>query len=167
MRQNKPSIRARPVDDAADVDTAEVFQGIIRQIEDQSTAQVAYATSGESAVRVGEGYFRIVTEYENEYSFDQIIRIKRVPDMFCVYLGPHEMPDGSDAEFGFVFEWMPLEVFRRKWPKAKYTQTEFNELKQTRRQLVGQREDLCSRVLLLRLRERRYGLHSQRGEEKV
>ena len=128
MRQNKPSIRARPVDDFSDIETAEVFQGIIRQIEDQSTAQVAYATAGESAVRVGEGYFRIITEYESEYSFDQIIRIKRVPDMFCVYLGNHEMPDGSDAEYGFIFEWMPLEVFRRQWPKAKYTATEFSEL---------------------------------------
>ena len=128
MRQNKPAIKARPVDDQADIGTAEVLQGVIRQIEDQSTAQVAYATAGESAVRVGEGYWRVITEYENDTAFDQVIRIKRVPDMFCVYLGPHEMPDGSDAEYGFVFEWMPLSKFRRNWPKAKYTATEFNEL---------------------------------------
>ena len=128
MRQNKPAVKVRPIDDQADIGTAEVFQGIVRQIEDQSVAQVAYASSGESAVRAGEGYFRIITEYENETSFDQIIRIKRVPDMFCVYLGPHEMPDGSDAEYGFVFEWMPLQKFRRNWPEAKYTATEFNEL---------------------------------------
>ena len=128
MRQNKPAIKARPVDDQADIGTAEVFQGVIRQIEDQSTAQVAYATAGESAVRVGEGYFRVITEYENDTAFDQVIRIKRVPDMFCCYLGPHEMPDGSDAEYGFIFEWMPLSKFRRNWPKAKYTATEFNEL---------------------------------------
>ena len=128
MRQNKPAVKVRPVDDQADIGTAEVFQGIVRQIEDQSVAQVAYATSAESAVRVGEGYFRVITEYENETSFDQVIRIKRVPDMFCCYLGPHEMPDGSDAEYGFVFEWMPTAKFRRQWPKAKYTATEFDEL---------------------------------------
>ena len=128
MRQNKPAVKVRPCDDEADVGTAEVFQGIVRQIEDQSQAQVAYATAAESAVRVGEGYFRIITEYESEESFDQVIKIKRVPDMFCVYLGPHEMPDGSDAEYGFIFEWMPIDKFRRHWPKAKYTQTEFDEL---------------------------------------
>src|SRR6185295_2112185 len=66
MRQNRPAIKVRPVDDNADVDTAEVFQGVIRQIEDQSQAQIPYMTAGESAVRVGEGYFRIITEYEDE-----------------------------------------------------------------------------------------------------
>ena len=30
MRQNRPAVKARPVDDMADVETAEVFQGIIR-----------------------------------------------------------------------------------------------------------------------------------------
>lgn len=128
MRQNRPAVKVRPVDDQADIQTAEVFQGIVRQIEDQSSAQIAYATAGESAVRVGEGYFRIITEYESEMSFDQVIRVKRVPDMFTVYLGPHSMPDGSDSEFGFVFEWMSVDKFRRLWPKAKYTAVEFDEL---------------------------------------
>jgi len=128
MRQNRPAVKVRPVDDAADIDTAKVFQGIIRQIEDQSIAQVAYATSGESAVRVGEGYFRIITEYEDEKSFNQVIKIKRVPDMFCVYLGHHMMPDGSDTEFGFIFEDVPIERFRREHPKAKYQSTDFSEL---------------------------------------
>lgn len=128
MRQNRPAVKTRPVDEGADIATAEVFQGIIRQIEDQSVAQVAYATAGESAVRVGEGYFRFITEYEDEKSFDQVIRIKKVPDMFCVYLGHHIMPDGSDAEYGFIFEDMLLESFKRTWPKAKYHSTDFSEL---------------------------------------
>ena len=131
-RQNKPSIKIRPQDDKADIETAEVFMGVVRQIEDQSTAQVAYMTAGESAVRVGEGYFRILTEYENETSFDQVIRLRRIPDMFCCYLGPHIQPDGSDAEYGFVFEDIPLEDFRRRWPKAKWESTDFDELQDYR-----------------------------------
>ena len=128
LRQNRPSVKARPVDEGADIETAEVFQGIIRQIEDQSVAQVAYATAGESAVRVGEGYFRFVTEYEDERSFNQVIRIKRVPDMFCCYLGHHVMPDGSDTDYGFIFEDMLLEKFRKLYPDAKYHNTDFSEL---------------------------------------
>ena len=128
MRQNKPAVKVRPVDDNSDIKTAEVFSGIIRQIEDQSTAQIAYMTSGESAVRVGEGYFRFITEYEDEKSFNQVIRIKRVPDMFCVYLGPHMMPDGSDAEYGFVFEDLPVQTFRRMFPGKKFTSVDFSEV---------------------------------------
>src|SRR5690349_9136222 len=132
MRQNRPSVKARPVDDNADVKTAEVFQGIIRQIEDQSVAQVAYMTAGESAVRVGEGYFRILTDYEDDKSFNQVINIRRCQDMFSVYLGPHIMPDGSDAEWGFIFEDLPEETFRRLYPDAKYHQTDFDELQDFR-----------------------------------
>src|SRR5688572_5421957 len=102
LRQNRPAVKARPVDDKGDVKTAEVMQGIIRHIEDDSVAQIPYMTAAESAVRIGEGYFRFVTEYENETSFNQVIRIKRIPDAFAVYLGPHVLPTGADAEYGFV-----------------------------------------------------------------
>lgn len=134
MRQNKPAVKVRPTDDDADEDTAEVFSGLIRQIEDQSVAQVAYMTAGESAVRVGEGYFRFSTEYEDERSFNQIIRVQRVTDMFSCYLGPHEMPDGSDAEYGFIFEDLTEADFRRKYPKAKYQATDFEMLHEYRDQ---------------------------------
>lgn len=128
MKQNKPAIKTRPVDDASDPEVAEVYQGVIRQIEDQSLANIAYATAGDSAVKIGEGYFRIVTEYEDDKSFNQVIRIKRIPDAFCVYLGPHMMPDGSDAERGTVFEDVPVERFKRLYPGKKCTQADFDDM---------------------------------------
>lgn len=127
-RQNKPAIKVRPVDDASDVDTAKVFQGLIRHIEDQSNAQVAYLTAGEWAVKVGLGYFRILTEYENEKTSNQKICIKRIPNAFNVYLGPHDMPDGSDAEYGFIFEDMPIEDFKRLYPGKKVAKEDFDAL---------------------------------------
>ena len=130
MRQNRPSIKMRPVDDKADVKTAEVFQGLARQIEDRSSAQVPYITAGESAVRIGEGYFRLVTEYESETSFNQVLRVKRVPDPLCCFLGPHIMPDGSDAPYGFIFEDIPTDQFRRDYPNKKYDAVGFNEIEE-------------------------------------
>jgi len=119
MRQNRSAIKPRPVDDAADVETAKIFAGLIRHIEDNSHAGVAYDTAGESAVRIGEGYFRVVTEYENEKSFDQKLMVKPIPNAFSVVLGPHVLPDGSDCEYGFVYEDVTKEKFKREWPKAK------------------------------------------------
>src|SRR5690349_2217324 len=52
-RQNRPSIKVRPVDDKGDPEVAEVFQGIIRHIEDKSGADLAYDTAYESAVDGG------------------------------------------------------------------------------------------------------------------
>jgi hypothetical protein len=127
MRQNRPAIKVRPIDDYSDVETAAVFQDLARHVEDKSNANIAYDNAGQSAVITGEGYFRFVTEYEDEKSDKQKIVIKPCPDMFSVYLGPHLMPDGSDAEYGFVLEDVPEERFKREFPKAKYQPQDFPE----------------------------------------
>jgi hypothetical protein len=47
-----------PADDNADVEVAEVFNGMIRHIEYISDADVAYDTACENQVSYGEGYIR-------------------------------------------------------------------------------------------------------------
>ena len=119
FRQNPVTGKVRPVSEDADQDAADVFQGAVRNIEDHSLASVAYTVAGDWAVRVGEGYWRYLTEFKDEKSFKQKIIIKPITDMFSCYLGPHKMPDGSDAEYGFIFEDMPEDKFERLYPKAK------------------------------------------------
>ena len=125
MRANRPSIKTRPVDDVADPDTAKVFQGLVRHIEDQSSAQIAYETAGDSAVTIGLGFFRITTDYVSPDSFDQEILVKRIPDAFSVYLADHKMPHGSDAEKAWIFEQVAIEKFKREHPKAKISEQDF------------------------------------------
>ena len=128
MRQGKPSIKVRPVDDGADVETAKILQGLVRNIEDQSSADIAYMTAGESAAKIGLGYFRITTEYVDDDSFDQEIVIKPIPNTFSTYLGPHVMPDGSDAEEGYIVEQMPMADFEARYPKAAKDKQAFDDL---------------------------------------
>jgi hypothetical protein len=128
MRQGKPGINVRPQDDSADVETAKILKGLIRNIEDQSKADIAYSTAGESAAKVGLGYWRITTEYVSNDSFDQELVIKPLPNTFAVYLGPHIMPDGSDAEMGWIVESMPLEKFQSLFPGKKYKEEDFDDL---------------------------------------
>lgn len=116
LRQNKPAVQVRPVDDIGDPETAKIFQGLVRHIEDRSNAHIAYETAGESAIRIGLGFFRITTDYVESDSFDQEILVKRIPNTFSVYLGPHLNPDGSDAEKGWIFERMPKDKFERQFP---------------------------------------------------
>ena len=116
-RQSPVSIKVRPVDDQADKEVAKVFNGIIKHIEDTSRAQVAYDTGLEHAVDGGFGYWRIITEYMDEMSFDQDIRIKRVRNRFSVFLDPdHQEPDGSDAKYAFVLDRMPRDEFKQLYP---------------------------------------------------
>jgi len=127
MRQNKPAIKMRPADDESDVETAKIHQGLVRHIEYKSSATIAYETAGEWAVKTGRGYFRIVTEYLDG-TFDQEPRIKPIQDAFSVWMGPHVMPDGSDAERATIISQVTEEEFKRKYPKAKWQTSEFESL---------------------------------------
>lgn len=120
MRQNRPAIKVHPVDSGADVAVAEVLSGMIRHIEVDSNAADAYDHAGECAVKGGEGYFRIVTEFEYPESFDQCIKIRRVRNPFSVYIDPFaKEADGSDAQWCHVIDDMPKDDFKREFPEAK------------------------------------------------
>ena len=119
QRQNRPSGKVIPVDDNADVAVAEVFDGIVKHIEYMSDADVAYDTACDNQVAYGEGYIRIVTEYCDEDSFDQDIRIKRVRNSFSVYMDPMiQDPCGADAQWAFVTEDLTKDEYERQFPDA-------------------------------------------------
>jgi hypothetical protein len=120
QRQNRPSGKVIPVDDKADIEVAEVFNGMVRHIEYMSDADVVYDTACDNQVTYGEGYFRILTEYCDETSFDQDLRLQRIRNSFSVYMDPHiQDPCGSDAEYCFITEDMPQSEFERLFPDAE------------------------------------------------
>jgi len=120
QRQNPSEIKVSPVDDKADIQTAKILQGMIRHIEYDSSADIAYATATDSAATKGRGYFRVITDYESCDSFNLVAKIKRIRNSGSVFLDPHHKePDGSDASWGFVFEDMSLDDFKAQYPKAK------------------------------------------------
>ena len=51
--------------------------GIIKNIEAVSHAKTAYDTAFDHSVGHGRGYWRIITEYSSDDSFDQDIKIKQ------------------------------------------------------------------------------------------
>jgi hypothetical protein len=119
QRQNRPSGKVIPADDNADIEVAEVFNGVMRHIEYMSDADVAYDTACDNQVTYGEGYIRLITEYCNEDSFDQDIRIMRVRNSFSVYMDPTiQDPCGADAEWCFVTEDILKSDYERMFPDA-------------------------------------------------
>ena len=75
-RQNKPSIRITALDNGTK-ETAEYFQGRIRQIEYDSQADVAYDSAREQQVASGRAFIRVTTEWEPG-TFRQRARIERI-----------------------------------------------------------------------------------------
>jgi hypothetical protein len=140
QRQNRPAIKVSPVDDAADIETAKIFQGIIRHIEASSDAEIAYDTAFDSAVRTGFGYFRIRTEYCDPMSFDLDIRIEPIKNRFSVYLDPmSRLPDGSDANWGFIFDEISKEEYEALYPDADLaSMTEWASLGDDRKDWISE-----------------------------
>ncbi|HEY3695155.1 portal protein [Phenylobacterium sp.] len=118
-RQNKPAIVCHPVDGAADPQTAEIFNGLIRHIEQSSDAEVAYDTALDFAVTGGFGYFRINTRYTRDDAFEQDIAIERVANPFSIYGDPNSTAaDSSDWNTAFVVDSLPKAAFEARWKGA-------------------------------------------------
>ena len=119
QRQNRPSGKVIPADDKADIAVAEIFDGMVRHIEYMSDADVAYDTACENQVTYGEGYIRVLTEYCDENSFDQDLRIGRIRNSFSVYMDPMAQdPTGADAEYVFITEDIYKTDYERMFPDA-------------------------------------------------
>jgi Phage P22-like portal protein len=118
-RQNKPAIKVHPADDNADPETAEVINGIIRNIEYTSNADVAYDTSLECAVSGGFGYFTIDTEYACDDAFDLDLKINTVVNPLTIYGDPYSTAcDSADWNDAFQTEMLSRKAFERRFKGA-------------------------------------------------
>ncbi|RMF05642.1 MAG: hypothetical protein D6773_05030 [Alphaproteobacteria bacterium] len=130
-RRNSPSIKVSPADDAAEgqevegfsgerYTLAKVYEGLIRQIERDSSAEAHYDTAIAEAVIGGIGWLRVYSAYAAETTFDQVIRVKSVRGRSNVLLDPSAVePDMSDANYGFVLTDLDRETFEKRYPRAQ------------------------------------------------
>src|SRR5262249_11300958 len=103
----------------ADKHTADIFDGLIRNIQYTSNADVAYDTATECAVGMGFGYFRIGLAYAFEDTFDLDITIDRITNPLSVYGDPNSTSaDSSDWDSAFVVEMVPKERFEQLYGDA-------------------------------------------------
>jgi hypothetical protein len=119
-RQNKPSIKVHPADSGADPEVAEILNGLIRNIEYTSNADVAYDTATECAVSGGFGYIRVGLDYAYDVSFDMDITVNRVSNPFSVYGDPNSRAaDSSDWDLAFVTDRLSKKQFEHEYKGAQ------------------------------------------------
>jgi hypothetical protein len=118
-RQNRPAIKVHPADDAADPAVAQIYNGLIRNIEYCSDADTAYDTALDCAVTSGLGYFRVNTRYCTDDSFDQDIVIQRVANPFSIFGDPYSTAaDSADWSLAFVVDSMSRDRFKTQYKGA-------------------------------------------------
>lgn len=120
IKESLPTVKINAVGGEASYESAQVYEGIARHIQYQSNAADAYKTATEFQVWTGIGYWRVVTEYADNDSFDQELFIRRIRNPQSVTLDPNiKETDGSDMMWGFIHDDMARKEFDRKYPKFK------------------------------------------------
>jgi len=120
LSKNNYGVKIRPTGGKATYESAKVMQSIIKRIEDISRFGSVRRKIAEQQVDGGLSYCIIETAYTSNRTRNQDIYLKASRDPTGVYLDPWiRQTDGSDANFGFIFERMPRKEFNRKYPKFK------------------------------------------------
>lgn len=122
QRQNRTSIKVRPASGDAEKDIAEIYNGLIRNIENQSQAENCYDGAFTEAVTGGYGGWRVNTEFADDDTFEQDIRIRPIHDAATsLYFGLSEHYDKRDASHAFYSKFIAKEDFKQKYPDAVET----------------------------------------------
>lgn len=128
VRLNKPAIKVRAADGAADPKVAEIYEGLIRHIENVSDADTAYITGVDNAATCGMGHWRVKTQYSNDDAFDQDIRIKRIKNPMAVLFDPNATElTRVDANWCFVIQNVSLDEFKLLYPDALVSSFELSQ----------------------------------------
>lgn len=101
-RDANPTIRVHTAGKGS-TELADIFTGIIGNIEHDSNGTLAYQTALWYAAACGEGYFYLDSDYLGPDTFEQKLKICSISNPELVFLDPaHEDITGADALYGFI-----------------------------------------------------------------
>lgn len=142
IKKNPPAITVRPTGMGATTKSAAIYGGLIREIARASDATNIYLKASEHLIQGGVGYWRVLTEYESEDSFDQVIRIRSVRSPMGVAMDPDaKEPSGADAKWGMIFEDVKNETLEEEHERYKDQIGASNGVLQTGTDSAWQNED--------------------------
>lgn len=130
MRANRPQGKVRAVEDG-DKDTADVYDGLIRNIWNVSDGDTVIDYQAEYQVGGGYGGWRVNTDYSTDTAFDQDITVSGFKNPFCLYMDPAAAdPMGRDARDWVLTERIANTEYEERWPDKEvvnFDDTEFDD----------------------------------------
>lgn len=116
QKKNKAGINLSPANNEANKDIANIIEGLIRDIQYQSKASNIYDYAFSYAAGCGFGFFRFLTQYENDKSFNQVIRMKHIKNPFSVTIDPAAKGiNYIDMNWAFISEYINKKEFEKMY----------------------------------------------------
>jgi hypothetical protein len=104
-----------PASDASQQEI-EVREGLVRRIQRQSEASDARLWAAIRAAIAGRGYYAVLVRFLPGKSWDREVYVHRFYNQASIMLDPaHEMPDGSDANWGFIGVDLPIDDYEAQY----------------------------------------------------
>ncbi len=126
VKQANISIDVKPNGEHANDETAEVFTGYLRRMQNQARGDAPIEWAADSAIESGLGWLRMRSVYcspdatQDISAFDQEMVLERITNSLSIYCDPSsEKPTKSDAQWMIQTEDLSLDEFKRRWPKAQ------------------------------------------------
>ena len=118
MRANRPGAKVRAVENG-DKETADIREGLIRNIWQQSDADTVIDYAAEYQTSAGMAAWRVNTKYTHEDAFNQDIIIERFRNPFTVYCDPSARDIlKRDANDWCITEKISHEAYEKRYPGA-------------------------------------------------
>ncbi len=119
QRSAELSIKIDPTGGGSDPETAEIMQGLVKNIEYDSTSDTVWDEGYDKMLEKGWSWARIISMYENERSFDQKLVIQGFENDFCVYCDPTaKEPTKKDMRWAHIVEDIPIGEYMTAYPKS-------------------------------------------------
>ena len=127
IRANTPSAKVRGVE-GGDKKTAEIFEGLIRNIWNISNGDTIIDGAAQYMVSAGYGAWRIVSDYSSNTAFEQDIRVEEILNPFCLFSDPAAKDALKvNARDWILTEKIPKSEYESKYPKAEAVDFEDHE----------------------------------------
>ncbi len=113
-------IKVRPAGGDSSKETAQILDGLIRNIENISNASAIYSHAGRNMVATGIDGWRVVQEYCDGMSYDQDLMIKPIynfSERVWFDVGS-QTRDRSDSKYCFVLQAIPSDEYKERFPKG-------------------------------------------------
>ena len=115
--QMLPGVKVRGAEEG-DQDVAEIYEGLIRQIEQRGAK--AYKTAFKFSVKGGWGCWLVEHDYIDDTSMNQDIILREIKNPFSVLFDPIiQIQDMKECRYAFQFEDLERDEFERLYPKAQ------------------------------------------------